>query len=455
MRQRLALGGLAVLAALLVFGLASAAPAKSTSSKKSSTKKSTKAVADSNRVLVRMGKETITQGDLQRRINSLPEQFRANYSTPEGRQQLLDRMVEEKVWLIQASKNGVPDRPQVKQQIEQQKRDLVIRTYLNEVMAKNPAVSDSEAKVYYDAHPDEFKTPASISVRHIQTKSAADAKKVKSLAKVKDWVALAKQYSTDTLTKATGGNLGVITKDGAFGSLGNQPALAESAFTIPEGKVGGPYQSDKGWHVLRVDQVRPASVRPFDQVKPLISRQLGSQHQQDYYKQQLDQARKSVGVTVDSAAVKKFISQKRSARDMFNDAQALGPAEQRIAAYQDLLQQYPSSDVSPQAQFMIGFIYSEELKKYDEAEQAFRALLQRYPKAELAPSAQWMIDHMRSNDTPAFVNAEADSLTGHATTPATSSTKNKKPASNSKQSASKQAAQPQATVPSTPPNYRP
>jgi hypothetical protein len=46
-------------------------------------------------------------------------------------------------------------------------------------------------------------------------------------------------------------------------------------------------------------------------------------------------------------------------------------------------------------------------------------------------------------------------MTGHTAPPATSSTKNKKPASNSKQSASKQAAQPQATVPSTPPNYRP
>jgi tetratricopeptide (TPR) repeat protein len=284
-------------------------------------------------------------------------------------------------------------------------------------------------------------------VRHIQTRTEADAKKVKSLTKIKDWVALAKQYSTDTLTKATGGNLGVVTKDGAFGSLGTQPALAESAFKIPEGKVGGPYRSDRGWHVLRVDQVRPESTRPFDQVKPLIGRQLGSQHQQDYYKQQLEQARRSAGVTVDSAAVKRFISQKRSARDMFNDAQALGPADQRIAAYQDLLQQYPNSDVSAQAQFMIGFIYSEELKKYDDAELAFRTLLQKYPKAELAPSAQWMIDHMRSNDTPAFVNAEADSLTH---TPATSSSKGHSSASNRKP-----AAQPQATVPSTPPNYRP
>ena len=58
---------------------------------------------------------------------------------------------------------------------------------------------------------------------------------------------------------------------------------------------------------------------------------------------------------------------------------------------------------------MVGFIYSEELKKYDEAEKAFRQLLSRYPKAELAASAQWMIDHMRSEDTPSFINLDSDS----------------------------------------------
>src|SRR5882672_66362 len=81
------------------------------------------AVADSNQVLVRVGRDAITRGDVQRRINGLPEQFRANYATPEGRKQLLDRMVEERVWLTEALKAGVDNRPQVKQQLEQQRRD--------------------------------------------------------------------------------------------------------------------------------------------------------------------------------------------------------------------------------------------------------------------------------------------------------------------------------------------
>jgi peptidyl-prolyl cis-trans isomerase C len=400
--RHIRLGTLLALIVLAGVQPTAAAPAKSAARKA--------AAEDSNEVLVRIGRTPITRGDVQRRIASMPEQFRSNYSTPEGRQQLLDRLVEERVWLAEATKHGVADRPTVKQQIDQQKRDLLIRTYLNELMAKNPAVSDEDAKAFYDAHSSDYRVPASVNVRHIQTKTEAEAKRVKQWAKAgQDWAALAKKSSTDTLTRGTGGNLGTVTRDGAFGTLGNQPALAESAFTLKEGQIGGPYKTDKGWQVIRVDQIKAESTRPFDQVKPLISRQLGSQRQQDFYREQLDEARRSQGVVPDSSAIKRFMSARRSAREMFNDAQALGPAEQRIEAYQKLLAEYPTSEVSPQAQFMIGFIYSEELKKYEDAEKAFRALLVKYPKAELAPSAQWMIDHMRSEEAPQFIDMAPDS----------------------------------------------
>jgi len=368
------------------------------------------AVSDSNRVLARIGKETITRADLDRRIADLPEQVRANYSTPDGRRQLLDRAIEEKVWLQAATKKGVPDRPQVKRQIEQQRRDFLIRTYVGEVMAQNPAPTDSEARVYYDAHADDYKMPATITLRHIQTKTRDDARRVLTWTKGKmDWNRLVQRYSTDSLTRANGGSIGSVTRDGMFSTLGAQPALAESAFALGAGKIGGPFRTDRGWHVIKVETLKPESSRPFDQVRSGIMRQLGSQRSQEYYKAQLDAARASVGVKADSAAIESFLSQKKSPRDMFQEAQSAGAAAKRIELYKKLLDEYPSSEVSAQAQFMVGFIYSEEVKNYDEAEKAFRQLLKRYPDSELAASAQWMVEHMRTEEAPSFVNTQADS----------------------------------------------
>jgi outer membrane protein assembly factor BamD (BamD/ComL family) len=140
-----------------------------------------------------------------------------------------------------------------------------------------------------------------------------------------------------------------------------------------------------------------------------IIRQLGSKRSQDFYTAKLVEAKAAMGVKADSGAIRKFVAEKKSARDMFNEAQSTGSPNARIEAYQRLLTEYPTSDVSPQAKFMIGFIYSEELKQYDAAERTFREMIEAYPKSELVTSARWMLDHMRSEGAPDFMNLESDS----------------------------------------------
>jgi peptidyl-prolyl cis-trans isomerase C len=372
-------------------------------------KTAAKPANDSDVVLVRIGNDTITPRDLANRLQELPEQYRAQYTTPDGKQKLLDRLVEEKVWIRDADANGVTRRPDVIRQIEASKRDLLIRTWVNEVMAKNAPPSDSEAKVYYDAHKDEWKTPANVTLKHIQLKTQADAKRVLGLAKAKgaDWDKLVKQYSADTLTKVNGGSLGTATRDGGFVGLGVQVALVDSAMALGAGKIGGPWKTDKGWHVVKVESVREESIRDFDQVRSFIVRQIGQERTQTYYQDQVTRLKSQYKVSPDSSAIKNWMSAKKSARDMFQEAQAAGDADTRIAAYRKVVDEYPDADVTPQALFMVGFINSEEKKDYDTAEKVFRELLQKYPKSELAASAQWMVDHMRTDEVPDFLHADS------------------------------------------------
>jgi len=372
-------------------------------------KTAAKPANDSDVVLVRIGNDTVTPRDLANRLQELPEQYRAQYSTPDGKQKLLDRLVEEKVWIRDADANGVTRRPDVIRQIEASKRDLLIRTWVNEVMAKNAPPSDSEAKVYYDAHKDEWKTPANVTLKHIQLKTQADAKRVLGLAKAKgaDWDKLVKQYSADTLTKVNGGSLGTATRDGGFVGLGVQVALVDSAMALGAGKIGGPWKTDKGWHVVKVESVREESIRDFDQVRSFIVRQIGQERTQTYYQDQVTRLKSQYKVSPDSSAIKNWMSAKKSARDMFQEAQAAGDADTRIAAYRKVVDEYPDADVTPQALFMVGFINSEEKKDYDTAEKVFRELLQKYPKSELAASAQWMVDHMRTDEVPDFLHADS------------------------------------------------
>lgn len=395
--------------ALLAMGAVSlmAAPAKP-SSKRGGTR--VVAPEDSDAVLVKVGRDVITRRTVDQRLQEIPEQYRSTYATPEGRQQLLDRLIEERLWLQDAVSNGVEKREAIQQQLAQQRRDLLIRTWVNEVMAGNPAPSDEDAQAYYDEHQAEFRTPATVTLRHIQLKKESDAKRVLALARAKgaDWDKLVTQWTTDTLTRANGGSLGTVTREGTFASLGAQPALAESAMALGDGGIGGPYPSDRGFHVLKVERVTPDGVRSLDQVRSFIVRQLGQQKQQSHYQEVLAKTRARIGVTPDSAVIRSYVSAKKNAREMFQEAQNAGSAEQRITAYRAVVEAWPDADVTPQALFMVGFIQSEELQAHDDAEKSFRELLKRYPQSELTASAQWMIDHMRTQDAPDFMQTGGD-----------------------------------------------
>lgn len=75
-------------------------------------------------------------------------------------------------------------------------------------------------------------------------------------------------------------------------------------------------------------------------------------------------------------------------------AQNRGRHEEAIARYQELLRKYPDSEHAYKAQFIIGFIYSENLHDYTMARRAFKKLLEDYPDCDLAPSAEWMLENM-------------------------------------------------------------
>jgi len=70
--------------------------------------------------------------------------------------------------------------------------------------------------------------------------------------------------------------------------------------------------------------------------------------------------------------------------------------DQALAEYRRISFLYPNSPNNYKAMFMVGFIYSEHLKKDSAAVQAFESMLAKYPKSDLSEDADWMIRNIRS-----------------------------------------------------------
>jgi len=388
--------------------------------------KPAKTATPASEILGWVSGEPITRQQVEARLDDLPPAYRQQFSSPEGRQKLLDGIVEERVWALAATKAGVPARPEVARQLEQQANTLIIRSYLGEVMQGAPAPNDSAVKAFYEAHKTEpgFSTPEARRVRHIQLASEAEAKVVLArLRKGADFASLAKTLSKDGATKAAGGELGRVERMGGVGSLGRQPAIADSAFAVAKGDFAGPIKTSLGWHVIQVEDTIPPQPVAIDEARPRILSMLSRDSQEKYYKDQLQKAKVDAGLRWNQAVVDSFLHGKKSAAELFRDAQDATTADDRITGYEHVVSEYPASEQAPQAQFMIGFVYSEEKKDYDKAEAAFRRLLKEYPKSELAHSAQWMLDNMRTDALPNFDLPGGVKRAGDAGAPATNTTK--------------------------------
>lgn len=83
---------------------------------------------------------------------------------------------------------------------------------------------------------------------------------------------LAKKLSQDPGSAAQGGDLGFFARDGSM-----VKPFEDAVFSMKEGEIAGPVQTDFGWHVIKLVAVNPAKQQSFDEVKAQIEQDLKRQ----------------------------------------------------------------------------------------------------------------------------------------------------------------------------------
>ena len=96
-----------------------------------------------------------------------------------------------------------------------------------------------------------------------------------------------------------------------------------------------------------------------------------------------------------------------SEADMYTAAQNAeneGRPRDAIGLYRKILKEYPESGHSYKAQFLVGFVFSEEMNEPDSARVAFETVLEKYPDSEFADDAQAMLAFI-DGEMPSFQDA--------------------------------------------------
>lgn len=131
--------------------------------------------------------------------------------------------------------------------------------------AQNPGAE--VLKVMYDAEKDSrFSTAEERKARHILVsfgadKSAAKRKIEQIAAQLKggaDFAEIARAQSDDTGSRQAGGDLGWVRRGMMTASF------EEALFGLPQGQLSEPVETEFGWHLIRVDEIRQPTVKSFD-----------------------------------------------------------------------------------------------------------------------------------------------------------------------------------------------
>ena len=284
------------------------------------------------------GRYVVSDQDLAARIAAIPEfqeqgQFSgARYEALLRRQKLTPAAFESNLKLdlsVQQLENSITQTALLPQttlteivSLSEQQREISLASFTPQQFLGQATVSPAVAKAYFEKNRQQFDLPEQVKVeylvvsvdelirltnigeaeilkayqenkakyqtaeerqaRHILiavNASASAEEKNKALIRAqglyKEAIAnptqfanLAKQHSQDTGSAPQGGDLGYVPR----GAL--VPPFEQALFSMKAGEIKGPITTEFGFHIIKLEAIKPVQERPLAEVKPEIEAQL-------------------------------------------------------------------------------------------------------------------------------------------------------------------------------------
>ncbi|MBI4384881.1 MAG: peptidylprolyl isomerase [Nitrospinae bacterium] len=194
--------------------------------------------------------------------------------------------------------------------------ELVARKLLDDQIKGSIDIPDAEVKLFYEDNKKDFFRPEAYRAQHIfaslypmeafdkysqqeleahREKYDKDAERkingiLKEVQSGKDFGELARKYSDDAGSSSKGGDLDFIYK-GVF-----DPAIDEAVSKLKPGEISGVVKTPYGYHIVKLNETRPAEFAPFKDVKEAIQEHLFMAKAKDKVQQYIAELRKKAKI---------------------------------------------------------------------------------------------------------------------------------------------------------------
>lgn len=217
---------------------------------------------DASTVVATVNGTEITLGHLAVLRAQLPDQYQALPDDVLFRG-ILDQVIQQTA-LSQAAESMVTRRDEIA--LENDRRAYLAGLALQD--AVKSAVTDAALQAAYDARFTEAAPSTEYNAAHILVATEDEAKALKDqIDGGADFAELARQHSTDGAAPG-GGALGW------FGPGQMVKPFEDAVVALQAGQVGGPVQTQFGWHLVKLNETRTAEAPALDEVRAELAQEL-------------------------------------------------------------------------------------------------------------------------------------------------------------------------------------
>lgn len=215
----------------------------------------------------------------QARIDAMNKELDAagQPTGPERQAAIKEELINREILAQAAKARGLDRNPDTQQQMEMARQAVLIRALFEQETKQHP-ITDADLEKQYQ----QFKGSMGqneYKVSHILVDNEADAKAIIEQLKKNpgDFAKIAKEKSKDPGSKDNGGDL-----DWGPAARYVKP-FADAVQSQPKGQISQqPVKTDFGYHIIRVDDVRPLKVPEFKDLKEQFKQRAQQQQIQKF-----------------------------------------------------------------------------------------------------------------------------------------------------------------------------
>jgi len=241
---------------------------------------------------------------------------------------VLLRMIDERLIIAEAARRGIrPSRQQIELKLSQAasrfgsekdlkdmlrqrghslaelKDRLRLDAMLDRIATEQTTVEDSQIEQYYQENIDEFSYGEQVRARMILTQVRQNAEALKeALDRGGDFAGLAQQFSTDPATSDQGGDMGYFERDDYA------EEISEVAFSLEPGQTSEVFAVPDGFCILKVEDRRPAAVKPLEDVRDQIIARLKHKQRDKMRRQWLIEQRKQARMVIADPRLRELVA---------------------------------------------------------------------------------------------------------------------------------------------------